>query len=346
MKKTIISLVMMTIILLGWCGIVQAASTNMSATNTSPTVGANVTITVRFSQPVTTASFSLNYDSSKLQYVSNTIGGTNTGSSVVVNYIDLDLKTIQSASFTFKTKAAGKANCSVSGIVASDAEANELSTSGSSITINVKSKTPEKPSGGNETTKPNTDDKKPTFTSVNQKVYAKETVSIRDSWSTSGKLLGTLQKNASITRTGIGSNGWDRVTYNGKTAYISHTYLTTTKPKDDKDDDKDKNNTTNEVSNNTTNEVANNTINNEINNNDTNDITNNQTNEATNTQTQGNTEKDKNGFSINTIEIIIIAVIVFAIIIIIINEILARKREEKRREAKKREEKRVKGSRR
>ena len=76
MKKTIISLVMMTIILLGWCGIVQAASTSMSATNTSPTVGANVTVTVRFSQPMSTADFKFNYDNSKLQYVSNSLGGT------------------------------------------------------------------------------------------------------------------------------------------------------------------------------------------------------------------------------------------------------------------------------
>ncbi len=362
MKKRIITFFMMTIILLGWCGVTQAASTSMSATNTSPTVDANITITVKFSQPLATADFSLTYDSSKLQYVSNTIGGTNTGSSVVVGYIDFPaLTTKSSASFTFKAKAAGTANCSVVWASASDAKGNEFVPTGSSISINVKNKPTPKPDPKpdekpdqkpNDNTNNNTNtDKKPTFTNVNQKVYAKETVSIRDTWSTSGKLLGTLQKGSSITRRGIGSNGWDKVTYNGRTAYISHTYLTTTKPKDDKDDDKDKdkdkNNTTNEVSNNTTNnEIANNTSNNEVNN-QTNDVTNSETNEATNTQTQGNTQKgDKKGFSVNTIEIIIISVIVLAIIVIIINEILAKKREEKRRAAKKRDEKRVKGSRR
>ena len=338
MRKKIIVSIMTIIILLGICGVTKAASTSISATNTSPTVGANITVTVRFSQPVTTADFRFNYDSSKLQYVSNSIGGTNMGSYVKVDYIDLDLKTISSASFTFKAKTAGTANCSISNIVASDANANVLNTSTSSININVKNKSNPKPDP-----KPDTD-KKPTFTNVNQKVYAKETVSIRDTWSTSGKLLGTLQKDSSITRTGVGSNGWDRVTYNGRTAYISHTYLTTTKPKDDKDKDedkaKDKNNTTNEE-NNQANEMDNNTTNNETINNETNDITNNETNEATNTQTQGNKE-DKKGFNVNTIEMIIIGVIILAILVIIINEIIAKKR----REAKRKEEKRVKGSRR
>lgn len=362
LKKSLIILVMMLVTLILWTGKVSAAvTTSMSATNTSPEIGANVTITVRFSQPLATADFSLTYDSSKLQYVSNNIGGTNTGSSVVVGYIDFPaLTTRSSATFTFKAKAEGVSNCSVVWASATDSKANEFDPKkgqiiGSSISINVKSKTtPTKPdtkpntnTDNGTTTKPSTDTK-PTFSGGSQKVYAKETVSIRDSWSTSGKLLGTLQKGASITRTGIGSNGWDRVTYNGRTAYISHTYLTTTKPKDDKDEDKDKNNTTNEVSNNTTNnEITNNTVNNETTNNQTNDVTNSETNEATNTQTQGNIEKDdKKGFSVNTIEIIIISVIILAIIVIIINEILAKKREEKRREARKRDEKRVKGSRR
>lgn len=351
MKKKIIVSIMTIIILLGICGVTKAASTSISATNTSPTVGANVTITVRFSQPVTTADFRFNYDSSKLQYVSNSIGGTNMGSYVKVDYIDLDLKTISSVSFTFKAKTAGTANCSISNIVASDANANVLNTSASSININVKNKASTNNNNNNNnnnntnssgSNNNNSSSKKPTFTSVNQKVYAKENVSIRDSWSTSGKLLGTLQKDSSITRTGIGSNGWDRVTYNGRTAYISHTYLTTTKPKDDKDDkkDDDKNNTTNEE-NNQANEVDNNAVNNVTANNETNDITNNETNEATNTQTPGKKE-EKKGFNVNTIEMIIIGVIILAIIVIIVNEIVAKKR----REARRKEEKRVKGSRR
>lgn len=346
LKKCLMMLIMMlAVLILGMGRTNAAATTSMSATNTNPEVNKNITITVRFSQPLATADFSLTYDSSKLQYVSNNIGGTNTGNSIAVGYIDFpNLTTKSSATFTFKTKAEGATSCSVVWASATDAKGNEFTPTGSSISINIKNKKVDTNTNTNTNTKPNTkpntnqNDKKPTFSGGTQKVYAKETVSIRDTWSTSGKLLGTLQKDSSITRTGVGSNGWDRVTYNGRTAYISHTYLTTTKPKDDKDKDKDKdkdedeNNTTNEE-NNQANEIDNNTTNNET--------TNNETNEATNTQTPGNKD-NKKGFNVNTIEMIIIGVIILAILVIIINEIIAKKR----REAKRKEEKRVKGGRR
>lgn len=362
LKKSLIILVMMLTVLMLWTGKTNAASARISATG-SVTVGQNVSVTVNFGEKMKAIQFHLDYDQSKLDYVGVNIGGYGAGTKSFIYANLYDQADVSSVTFTFKTKAAGKANFSASGFILSNATQDGLPASAVSATTTINEKVTPKPdpkpdqkpnnnTNSNTDTKPSTDtNKKPTFSSVNQKVYAKETVSIRDNWSTSGKLLGTLQKGSSITRTGIGSNGWDRVTYNGRTAYISHTYLTTTKPKDDKDDDKDKdkdkNNTANEVSNNTANnEVANNTSNNEVNN-QTNDITNSETNEATNTQAPGNTEKDKKkGFSVNTIEIIIISVIVLAIIVIIINEILAKKREEKRREARKKDEKRVKGSRR
>ena len=37
---------------------------------------------------------------------------------------------------------------------------------------------------------------------------------------------------ATVKRTGVADNGWSRVEYNGKTAYISSQFLTTTKPAD------------------------------------------------------------------------------------------------------------------
>lgn len=353
LKKSLIILVMMLVTLILWTGKASAASASMSSTG-SVTVGQNVSVTVNFGQKMKAIQFNLKYDTSKLDFVSVNVGGYGAGTQSFIYANSFDEADVSSVTFTFKSKASGTANFSASGFILSNATQDGLSANAASAVTTIKEKTTTKPdtkpntnTDNGTTTKPSTDTK-PTFSGGSQKVYAKETVSIRDSWSTSGKLLGTLQKGASITRTGIGSNGWDRVTYNGRTAYISHTYLTTTKPKDDKDEDKDKNNTTNEVSNNTTNnEITNNTVNNETTNNQTNDVTNSETNEATNTQTQGNIEKDdKKGFSVNTIEIIIISVIILAIIVIIINEILAKKREEKRREARKRDEKRVKGSRR
>jgi uncharacterized protein YgiM (DUF1202 family) len=54
-------------------------------------------------------------------------------------------------------------------------------------------------------------------------------VSIRAEASADAEKLGVLIGSESITRTGICSNGWSRVDYNGTTAYIKSEYLTTEK---------------------------------------------------------------------------------------------------------------------
>jgi len=68
------------------------------------------------------------------------------------------------------------------------------------------------------------------ITEANETVWATTAVNIRSGSSTSSSVVGGLSKNASITRTGVCSNGWSRVSYNGKTAYIHSDYLTKTKP--------------------------------------------------------------------------------------------------------------------
>lgn len=70
----------------------------------------------------------------------------------------------------------------------------------------------------------------PSFSSVNETVYATTSVNVRSSYSTSSSVVGSLSEGDSVTRTGKGSNGWSRVTYNGQTAYINSDYLTTEKP--------------------------------------------------------------------------------------------------------------------
>ena len=71
------------------------------------------------------------------------------------------------------------------------------------------------------------------FTSVNETVYATETVNVWDTYSSSGNKLGSLTKAQSVTRTGIGQGeaaGWSRIEFNGQVAYVSSDYLSTTKP--------------------------------------------------------------------------------------------------------------------
>ena len=74
----------------------------------------------------------------------------------------------------------------------------------------------------------------PTFRAVNETVYAVRNVNVRESYTTSSRILGSLSKDESVTRTAVGSNGWSKVTYKGSTAYISTDYLTLTKPEEEK----------------------------------------------------------------------------------------------------------------
>lgn len=358
MKKTLS--IILTIMLIILCCLfsgnkVQAASVSVTSSNANPKVGTNVTVTVRFPQPVSTAEFSLNYDSSVLQYVSNSIGGTNSGSSVAVYYIDvINLKTISSATFTFKTKKAGTANCSISGLLLSDAKGKKISATAGSTSIKVSNPSTSsggstnKPSDNNNQTnnKPSdnnnnqSSNKDPKFSNVNQKVYAKSQVNVRSSWSTSSRILGTLQAGDAVTRTGIGSNGWDKVTYRGQTGYISTSYLTTTKPNDDKKDDEKKDDENkNNVANNETNKETNNEENNEaVNNTENNNVSNEQTNTLENEIQQGNIvndvkdEEEKGGF--NFIIIGVIVIIVIGIIAIVVFEIFEKKKNKKNTKAK------------
>lgn len=68
------------------------------------------------------------------------------------------------------------------------------------------------------------------YTEVNETVWATDGVNIRKGPGTEYGVIAGLAKGASVTRTGIGSNGWSRVSYGSATAYIKSDYLTTTNP--------------------------------------------------------------------------------------------------------------------
>lgn len=134
MKKSIIISVIMLLIITVFMGSVNAASATVrvGVDNATPEIGSTITITVSFSQPVGTASLNLNYNNSVVQYVgSNAWRATNTGGSVKLDYIDADFqnKTITSITVTFKVVAAGTANFTVSNVVISNANGEELTAS-------------------------------------------------------------------------------------------------------------------------------------------------------------------------------------------------------------------------
>lgn len=65
------------------------------------------------------------------------------------------------------------------------------------------------------------------FTEVNETVTAKNETNLRNIPTTEGSQVVHLLKNGeTVQRTGIGSNGWDRVIYNGQKLYAVHSFLT------------------------------------------------------------------------------------------------------------------------
>ncbi len=65
---------------------------------------------------------------------------------------------------------------------------------------------------------------------ADEKVWASDTVHVRESYTTDSNVLGDLAPGNEITRTGVCENGWSRVNYNGKDAFVYSQYLTTTQP--------------------------------------------------------------------------------------------------------------------
>ncbi len=66
------------------------------------------------------------------------------------------------------------------------------------------------------------------FTEVDETVTAKQETNLRNLPTTEGSSVVVLLKNGeNVQRTGIGSNGWDRLVYNGQKVYAVHSFLTT-----------------------------------------------------------------------------------------------------------------------
>ena len=72
-----------------------------------------------------------------------------------------------------------------------------------------------------------------TFTEVNETVYTTQGVNVRSEASSESNKLGFIEADTAVVRTGIGDNGWSRIEYNGKVAYVYSKYLTTTNPNPD-----------------------------------------------------------------------------------------------------------------
>lgn len=82
---------------------------------------------------------------------------------------------------------------------------------------------PEKPVEPEKPTKPNPG---VTVSKDKKTMYVTTPLNLRDTWSTSGKVILTIPKGTKLT-VQLTNNGWAKTTYNGHTGYVSADYLST-----------------------------------------------------------------------------------------------------------------------
>lgn len=229
--KILVSIIILAAGLLLMSGNSDAATVRMSANKTKVNVGDTIKVTVN-----------INAAQWKLKLYAN-------GSQIAYSEELENYKSNISESFsgTYKATKTGSVTFTLEGDITDfdwtntiiDRTLNvtvESSSSGSSGSGNSGGNTS---GGGSSNTGDDEKNETPSmsFTSVNQTVYATDSVNVRSNPSTSSSIIGSLSEGDSVTRTGIG-DGWSRISYDGQTAYVSSSYVTTTKPKTTEDDKK------------------------------------------------------------------------------------------------------------
>lgn len=229
--KKILFLILLFFVILFYNTIVNAASFSASASKTTLTKGSTATVTITASDCA--GKFSITSSDSNVVSISSSSEWVESGSK----------------SITITAKKEGSAKITVKAADVSDSSANVVSGS-KSISITVKDTTSNNNSNSNSNNSNNNNNNnnptpaEPTFTSTNETVYAKSKANIRSSYSTSSTKVGSLSEGDSVTRIGIGNNGWSKITYNGQTAYVSTSLLTKTKPEENNKNNQTTDNTT------------------------------------------------------------------------------------------------------
>lgn len=215
-KKKIIFSIVLIMIFCMVSGVTIAAPLAISSSKTSVSVGESFTVTI------------------SSDYIGRVDISTGGGITLSENKVWVEKN---SESITATAKNAGTYTITAIPLNSklSNGKKNEL-VEGKSVTIRVNDKSTNTNQG--DSSNKNNTQTEPSFTKTNQTVYATGDVNVRSSYSTSSSSVGSLKKGDSVTRIGVGSNGWSKVTFNGKTAYINSNYLTTTKPKEEKSTNK------------------------------------------------------------------------------------------------------------
>lgn len=198
---------------------VQAATATLSASTNEPTEGQNVTVTAN----VSAGAWNLQFSGA----------GKN---ETIYGYTQSNANASDSKTISFTAGTAGtKYTFTLIGDM-TDISAENSESVNKSITITVKAKetTPETPSEPQTPTEPEKP-KELQFSKVNETVYVEKTVNLRASYSSSSKLIATIDVGESLNRIGkyIGTAdgyNWSKILYNGQEVYAISRNLTTEKP--------------------------------------------------------------------------------------------------------------------
>lgn len=232
--KYIFSIILVFACLILFQTISQAASFSASISKTTVTVGDTFTVTVKAN------------NAAGMYSVTNSNSNVSLSSGSKSEFLENNSKTVK-----FKANKAGNVTITAKAVDMTDLDNSSKKVTGSkTFNVTVKAKSSSSGNSGGSSSSENTT--KPTFTSTNKKVYAKDSINLRSSWSTSSSAT-PVAKGTEMTLTGTSSksvNGyvWYRVSYNGSTKYVASSLVTTTKPsstsdkkeeEDNKDDKKD-----------------------------------------------------------------------------------------------------------
>lgn len=231
-KKVLVTIFILIMTLVIGTINVKAASYDIEANKKTVEVGEKVTITVKFVAAAWNVKVS---------------GNGITGATYASQTSDLsEVETVKT--FELDTSKSGTYTITVSGdITDANGTTQDLNKS-CTVIVNERPvtppatapETPTTPEPETPTTPTPEPEEQPTtkeleFTSVNETVYATGTVNVRESYSTSSKSLGQLKEGDSVTRTGVSKTTsenyyWSKITYNGITAYVISSKVTTVKP--------------------------------------------------------------------------------------------------------------------
>ena len=251
-KKIKFILLFSFIIILGLCTKSQARITTSDPTVSS---GGTATITINSQESVASGAIDV-VSNGGLTFVSAS-GGVNNGTLVafsgatnkksgIATYKFKVPKVSKTTTYKVTFSASEMANANGTAVKASQATATVTVKGSSSGSSSSSGNSSSSSSGSSSSKKSSTstndnNSEKPQFKDVKETVYATESgINVRSSHSTSSSAIGTLNTGDKLTRTGIATNTvngikWSRVTYNGQTAYVSSSYLSTEKPEESSD---------------------------------------------------------------------------------------------------------------